>query len=97
MADATASNMPAKTDRTKSGATPSRDSHEKEAQKKPNIFVRMWTFFLQVIEEMKKVVYPSGSETWTYFVVVVVFVAVIMAFTGLLDLGFGRLNALIFS
>ena len=57
----------------------------------------MWTFFLQVIEEMKKVVYPTGSETWTYFVVVVVFVAVIMAFTGLLDLGFGRLNALIFS
>ncbi|MDY3664817.1 preprotein translocase subunit SecE, partial [Schaalia hyovaginalis] len=61
-----------------------------------NVFKRIWIFITQVIAEMKKVVYPTGEETWTYFVVVVVFVAAIMAFTGLLDLGFGKLNALIF-
>jgi len=45
---------------------------------------------------MKKVTYPTGSETWTYFLVVVVFVAAIMLFAGLLDFGFGKLSALIF-
>ena len=45
---------------------------------------------------MKKVTYPTGSETWTYFTVVVVFVTAIMIFAGLLDFGFGKLSALIF-
>ena len=45
---------------------------------------------------MKKVTYPTGSETWTYFLVVGVFVAAIMLFAGLLDFGFGKLSALIF-
>ncbi len=56
----------------------------------------MVIFVSQVISEMKKVIYPSGSETWTYFLVVIVFVAAIMAFTGLLDFLFGRLNSLVF-
>lgn len=86
----------ARSDRTKNAATPSRDRAQKDTQKKPNIFKRMWTFVLEVIAEMKKVTYPTGKETWTYFVVVVVFVVAIMIFTGLLDFGFGKLNALIF-
>ncbi|QPK81598.1 preprotein translocase subunit SecE [Schaalia sp. ZJ405] len=90
------SDSSARPDRTKISATRKRDESPAEADKKPNIFKRIWTFILQVISEMKKVTYPSGQETWTYFVVVVVFVAAIMAFAGLLDLGFGRLSALIF-
>ena len=87
-----------KADRTKSGATRSRkaSSSEKTQEKRPNIFKRMVIFVSQVISEMKKVIYPSGSETWTYFLVVIVFVAAIMAFTGLLDFLFGRLNSLVF-
>ena len=79
-------------DRTKSGATRKRGAVASQKAKKPGIFL----FFKQVIDEMKKVTYPSGSETWTYFVVVVVFVAAIMLFAGLLDFGFGKLSALIF-
>ena len=45
---------------------------------------------------MKKVVYPSGSETWTYFIVVIVFVTAVMAFTGILDFLFGRLSSIVF-
>lgn len=82
-------------DRTKTGATRARGEAPLD-EKRPNIFKRIWIFITQVVAEMKKVIYPTGKETWTYFVVVVVFVAAIMAFTGLLDLGFGKLNSLIF-
>lgn len=83
-------------DRTKSGATRKRGDADREQTKKPGFFARIFLFFKQVIDEMKKVTYPTGSETWTYFVVVVVFVAAIMLFAGLLDFGFGKLSALIF-
>ena len=87
-----------KAGRTKSGATRSRkaSSSEKTQEKRPNIFKRMVIFVSQVVAEMKKVVYPSGSETWTYFIVVIVFVTAIMAFTGILDFLFGRLSSIVF-
>ena len=83
-------------DRTKTSATRKRDVTVKDRAKKPGFFAGIFLFFKQVIDEMKKVTYPTGSETWTYFVVVVVFVAAIMLFAGLLDFGFGKLSALIF-
>ena len=83
-------------DRTKSEATRKRGDAVGENAKRPGFFGRIWLFFKQVIDEMKKVTYPTASETWTYFVVVVVFVAAIMLFAGLLDFGFGKLSALIF-
>nr|WP_296532133.1 preprotein translocase subunit SecE [uncultured Actinomyces sp.] len=83
-------------DRTKTSATRKRDVAVKDRAKKPGFFAGIFLFFKQVIDEMKKVTYPTGSETWTYFVVVVVFVAAIMLFAGLLDFGFGKLSALIF-
>ncbi len=83
-------------DRTKTSATRKRDVAVKDKAKKPGFFAGIFLFFKQVIDEMKKVTYPTGSETWTYFVVVVVFVAAIMLFAGLLDFGFGKLSALIF-
>ncbi|OFQ23817.1 preprotein translocase subunit SecE [Schaalia meyeri] len=83
-------------DRTKNEATPKRGEAAREKTKRPGFFGRIWLFFKQVIDEMKKVTYPTGSETWTYFTVVVVFVTAIMIFAGLLDFGFGKLSALIF-
>lgn len=83
-------------DRTKSRATPGRDSTPTGGDQKVGFFRRIALFVSQVVSEMKKVTYPTKSETWTYFVVVVVFVALIMTYTGLLDLGFGKLNSLIF-
>ncbi|RRR26251.1 preprotein translocase subunit SecE [Schaalia georgiae] len=86
----------ARKDRTKARATRKRDEAGAEKQKKRGLFARMWLFLTQVVAEMRKVTYPTRSETWTYFVVVVVFVTAIMAFTGLLDFGFGKLSALLF-
>ena len=83
-------------DRTKTSATRKRDDAVKDQKKKPGFFAGIVLFIKQVLDEMKKVTYPTASETWTYFVVVVVFVAAIMLFAGLLDFGFGKLSALIF-
>lgn len=90
----------ARGDRTKAGAT--RKRHDASGPKSHDVkhrgpFSRIRLFVSQVVAEMKKVTYPSKSETWTYFVVVIVFVAVIMAYAGLLDLAFDRLNSLIFA
>lgn len=47
------------------------------------------TFTKQSVAELKKVKWASPSEVWQYFVVVLVFVAFIVAFVSLLDLLFG--------
>lgn len=94
MTDTIAEGASVPQDRSKSGATRARG--ESAEEHKANIFVRMWVFFTQVIAELKKVVYPSAEETRTYFAVVVVFVAAIMIFTGVLDFAFAKLSALIF-
>lgn len=88
--------VPVRRDRTKSAPTPSREKSTHEEGEKRGLFSRIRLFISQVIAEMKKVTYPTRNETWTYFVVVIVFVTAVMAYTGLLDLIFGKLNALIF-
>lgn len=47
------------------------------------------TFVRQSIDELRKVVYPTGSQLGNYFVVVLIFVLFIIAYVSLLDLGFG--------
>ncbi|WRS31135.1 preprotein translocase subunit SecE [Actinomycetaceae bacterium MB13-C1-2] len=81
-------------DRTKSEATRRRDDVEDE--KRPNIFQRIVIFLKEVIGELKKVHYPSKEELWTYFLVVIVFVAAMMVFTGVIDLAFGQVSKLVF-
>lgn len=60
------------------------------------LFGRMMLFVRQVISELKKVKWPGKEEWWTYFLVVLVFVGAVMAFTGLLDVIFGQLSIWIF-
>lgn len=52
---------------------------------------RIALYFRQVIDELRKVVWPTQNELWTYFAVVVVFILAIMLFTGVLDAIFDRL------
>ena len=47
---------------------------------------RIVLFFRQVVDELRKVVWPTTGELWTYFSVVVVFIVALMAFTEILDL-----------
>lgn len=74
-------------------STSSRNPNTKEDL---NVFGRMILFVRQVIAELKKVVYPGREEWWTYFLVVLVFVVAIMAYTGVLDFAFGQLSVWVF-
>lgn len=55
------------------------------------------TFLRQVVAELRKVVWPTQQQLITYFIVVMVFVVVMMAFVAALDLGFGQLMFEIFA
>ncbi len=58
----------------------------KQVQEKPaGFFAKIFLFVKQVIAELKKVVYPTKSELWGYFWVVIVFVVALMAFVGVFD------------
>ncbi len=52
-------------DRTKNEATRKRSAATKEQTKRPGLFGGIY-FFKQVIDEMKKVTYPTGSGNLTY-------------------------------
>ncbi|CAN5264913.1 hypothetical protein BH18ACT9_BH18ACT9_14150 [soil metagenome] len=55
------------------------------------------TFYRQVVAELRKVVWPTQEQLITYFIVVLVFVLMVMAFVSLLDLGFGKLIFAVFA
>ena len=48
------------------------------------------TFYRQVVAELRKVVWPTQQQLVTYFIVVLVFVLILIAYVSLLDLGFGE-------
>ena len=62
------------------------------AAKKPNIFVRSFTavkkFFKEFRSEIKKITWPSWSQTFNNTAVVVVMVLIMGAFIWLLDFAF---------
>ncbi|MBD3779535.1 MULTISPECIES: preprotein translocase subunit SecE [unclassified Cellulomonas] len=65
-------------------------------EKRRGLFARIALFVRQVVAELKKVVRPTRSELVTYTTVVLVFVAVVMAFVTVVDLGIGQATRWIF-
>jgi preprotein translocase subunit SecE len=63
--------------------TPSQRRPAKKERTGPIQFVR------ESIGELRKVVYPTGHQVLQYFVVVLIFVLVIIAYVSLLDLLLG--------
>lgn len=59
-------------------------------------FARLARFVRQVVAELKKVVRPSRNDLVGYATAVLVFVAAVMAFVTLVDLGVGSLTGLVF-
>ncbi len=57
---------------------------------------RLGRFVRQVVAELKKVVRPSRNDLVGYASAVLVFVAAIMAFVTLVDLGVGSLTRVVF-
>jgi preprotein translocase subunit SecE len=71
--------------KTKSGKT---DKPETSRQGGP--ISRLTRFVREVIAELRKVIWPTRKELLTYTVVVVFFVAVMLAVIGVLDFGFAK-------
>jgi len=69
----------------KGHATPKRTSGGVSEQKRTNPV----QFTREAITELKKVVWPTWTQLQQYFLVVLVFVLIMIAIVGLLDLGFG--------
>jgi len=68
----------------------------REQKQRRGLFARIALFVRQVVAELKKVVRPTRSELVTYTGVVLVFVAVVMAFVTVVDLGIGKATFWIF-
>lgn len=71
----------------KTARTPSR----KESAPAPGKRTTPAQFVRESVAELRKVVWPTGTQVQQYFLVVLVFVLFIIAFVGLLDLGLGWL------
>jgi preprotein translocase subunit SecE len=69
---------------------------ESSESKDLNIFQRIALFYRQVINELRKVVWPSRNMLTTYTAVVLVFVTFIIAVVSLFDLGLTQLVLFIF-
>ncbi|UJP39848.1 preprotein translocase subunit SecE [Cellulomonas palmilytica] len=84
-----------------SAASGAEGSARKTAPKAPSgerrgLFARIALFVRQVVAELKKVVRPTRQDLITYTSVVLVFVAVVMAFVTLVDLGIGKVTFWVF-
>ncbi|GCD22041.1 preprotein translocase subunit SecE [Cellulomonas fimi] len=78
------------------GPATAREPKSVKGEKKRGLFARIALFWRQVVAELKKVVRPTRSDLITYTTVVLVFVAVVMAFVTVVDLGIGRLTFWVF-
>lgn len=83
------------TDTRDSTAIPERARPEKGAGRNP--FARLALFVRQVVAELRKVVRPTLQQLFTYWLVVLVFVVVVMTIVALLDQGLTRLMFEVFA
>jgi preprotein translocase subunit SecE len=63
---------------------------------RPGFLGRILNFIREIFAELQKVIWPTRKELLTYTTVVIVFVAIMMTFVALLDVGFARLMFLVF-
>ncbi|MCI1831847.1 MAG: preprotein translocase subunit SecE [Bifidobacterium sp.] len=63
---------------------------------KPNVFMRIGLFIKQIIDELRKVVTPSGKELVSWSFAVFVFVLLLMLLVSSMDFGLGKLVLWIF-
>src|SRR3954464_3480675 len=56
----------------------------------------VWNYLMQVIAELRKVIWPNRKQMVSYTSVVLVFLAFMVALIGLVDLGLAKLVMLVF-
>lgn len=67
-----------------------KDNKKKEKAAKGSLRTRMVLFFRQTVAELRKVIWPTRKELISYTWVVLVFITVMAAIIGVLDLVFAK-------
>jgi preprotein translocase subunit SecE len=73
-------------ERTKDSGSPK----AKKQVRRAGLFGRIGGFFREVVSELRKVIWPTRRELLTYTTIVIIFVSIMTAIVGFLDLGFGK-------
>ena len=71
-------------------------ARETDKAVKPNVFMRIGLFIRQIIDELRKVVSPSGKELLAWSFAVFVFVLFLMMLVTGMDFGLGKLVLWVF-
>jgi preprotein translocase subunit SecE len=82
---------------TKNGAGTATKTAKKAADRPSrNPIAFVWNYLLQVVAELRKVIWPNRKQMINYTAVVLVFLAFMVALIGLVDMGLVKLVTLIF-
>jgi preprotein translocase subunit SecE len=76
--------------------TPDKKKSKTKELSSPGIFARLINFVREVVAELRKVIWPTRKELITYTVVVVVFVTIMVAVVGGLDIGLAKVALWVF-
>ncbi len=82
---------------TKDGGRKKTKTAKKAADRpRRNPIAFVWNYLLQVVAELRKVIWPNRKQMVNYTAVVLVFLAFMVALIGLVDLGLAKLVMLVF-
>lgn len=82
---------------TRNGAGTATKTAKKAADRPSrNPIAFVWNYLLQVVAELRKVIWPNRKQMINYTAVVLVFLAFMVALIGLVDMGLVKLVTLIF-
>jgi preprotein translocase subunit SecE len=82
--------------RRSAAAPAARSGRPQSPTPRQGLWARLALFYRQVVAELRKVIWPTRHELLTYTTVVIVFVLIVMAYVGVLDVGFGQLVLAVF-
>ena len=82
---------------TKNGSgTAKKTAKKRDDGSSRNPFVFVWNYLKQVVAELRKVIWPNRKQMVSYTMVVLVFLAFMVALIGGVDLGVGKLVMWVF-
>ena len=82
---------------TKNGSgTGKKTAKKRDDGSSRNPFVFVWNYLKQVVAELRKVIWPNRKQMVSYTIVVLVFLAFMVALIGGVDLGVGKLVMWVF-
>jgi len=86
----------AKVTPTKNGGTATKTARKPADRPARNPVAFVWNYLLQVVAELRKVIWPNRKQMINYTAVVLVFLAFMVALIGGVDLGLAKLITLVF-